>query len=75
MSIIGDDMLANLYYLVMALKHEVMDSYIVYGAPKTRLGNQETQGEGFVMNSNQGSFKLVDRPVFAHANFTQGKFQ
>lgn len=74
-SIIGDDHLANLYYLVMSLKHQVMDTYIIYGAPKAYIGDRQVQGEGFVMNSQFGSFKLVDRYEFAYANFTQGRFQ
>lgn len=74
-SVIGDDLLANLYYLVMALKLQVMESYIIYGSPKAYIGDREVQGEGFVMNSQYGSFKLVDRYEFAYANFTQGRFQ
>ena len=73
-SIIGNEELATLYWLVMALKGQVMSSYIVYDSPRCYIGEEEVQGEGFVMTSPQGSFKLVDRYQFSYANFTQGKF-
>ena len=66
--------LATLYYLVMSLKHQVMASYIIYNSPKCFIGDEQVQGEGFVMTSAEGSFKLVDRYQFSYANFTQGKF-
>ncbi|QIN96696.1 hypothetical protein [Synechococcus phage S-N03] len=72
--IIGDENLATLYWLVMALKAQVMESYIIYNSPKCYIGEGQVQGEGFVMASPQGSFKLVDRYQFSYANFTQGKF-
>ena len=31
-------------------------------------------GEGFVMSTEYGMIKLVDRTVFSHANMTQGRF-
>ena len=70
--ILGCNHLVNLYLLVIELKEELMDSFIVYGAPKCVLEGSEIIGEGFVFD---GKFKLVKREEFAYANFTQGRFQ
>ena len=74
--ILGDNHLTNLYQLLIDIKADLMDSMIVHDSPKCYLPNgYEVVGEGFVFYSDSGrSYKLVDRPVFAFTNFTQGKF-
>ncbi len=66
--------LVNLYQLVIELKKEVMDSLIVYGGPKCVLEGSEITGEGYVMYTEYGALKLVDREEFAYANFNYGNF-
>ena len=72
--ILGCPYLANLYLLVIDIKHEIMDSLIVNDAPEAYLPNgQRTEGEGYVFHSvAHGSIKLVDRTEFAYANFRNG---
>lgn len=73
--IIGDRELASVYMMVKHLKEEVLESFIIYNAPKCYLAGEQIDGEGFVLNTDMGSFKIVDRAQFSYANFTQGKFQ
>ena len=75
--ILGDVYLTNLYQLMIEIKEDLMDSMIVHDSPRCFLPDgTEVVGEGFVFYSDSGrSYKLVDRPVFAYNNFTQGKFQ
>jgi len=72
--VIGDNMLVNLFQLVVAHKDEFMRGCISYCGPEAYLNWEECDGEGYVYSSEIGSFKLVNRPQFAHANMTQGKF-
>ena len=73
--ILGCPYLANLYQLVIEIKKEVMESFIIYGTPKCYLPNgYKVAGEGFVLSNEFGMFKLVDRPTFAYANMNQGRF-
>lgn len=75
--ILGSPQLANLYQFVIEIKEDLMDSFIVNDAPRSFIFDDvEIDGEGFLFHSEDyGSVKLVDRPMFAHANFTTGKFQ
>ena len=74
---LGDVYLSNLYQLVTEIKEDLMECMIVHDSPRCFLPDgTEVIGEGFVFYSESGrSYKLVDRPVFAYNNFTQGKFQ
>ena len=72
--VLGDNHLVNLFQLVVDLKEQFMNNCIVYCGPEAYLNWEPISGEGFVYSSPLGAFKLVDRPVFAHANMTQGKF-
>ena len=73
--ILGSLKLANLYMMVIEMKHEIMEDLIVYSCPVSFIGDQKVNQEGFVMSSDYGMIKLVDREQFSFANFTQGKFQ
>jgi len=74
--LLGDIYLTNIYQMVIDIKEDLMDCMIVTDSPKCYLPDgTEVVGEGFVFYSESGrSYKLVDRPVFAYTNFTQGKF-
>jgi len=74
-----DIYLVNLYQMVIEIKEDLMNSLIVYGAPKSYIDGEdmeiECDGEGYVMKSDWfGMVKLVKREEFSYANFTQGKF-
>ena len=75
LDVLGCVYLTNLYQMVVEMKEEVMDSLIINDAPMTFIYDDvQVDGEGFVMKNEYGTFKLVDRPMFAHANFNSGKF-
>ena len=38
------------------------------------INNEKCDHEGYVISNDYGTFKLVDRPCFAYANFNSGKF-
>ncbi len=72
--ILGCPFLANLYQLVIDIKYDLIDSFIINDAPTAYLPNgKETDGEGYVFHSETyGSVKLVNRTEFAYANFNHG---
>ena len=73
--ILGCIYLVNLYQMVIEMKEDVMDSMIVNDAPLTFMFDDiEVDGEGFVITNKYGTYKLVERPMFAYANFNSGKF-
>jgi hypothetical protein len=43
--------------------------------PAAYLGYDRIDAEGYVMTNEFGMFKLINREVFSHANFNNGKFQ
>ena len=73
--ILGCNHLVNLYQLILEIKQELMDSFIVYGSPKCYVDGIEIKGEGFVMTTKYGIIKLVDRKEFSYANFNNGRFR
>ena len=72
--VLGDNHLVNLFQLVVDLKDQFMGNCITYCGPEAYLNWEPCDGEGYVYSSPLGSFKLVNRPQFAYANMTQGKF-
>jgi len=73
--ILGCNYLVNLYQMVIEIKEDLMDSLIVYDCPKSYIGEDEVGQEGYVLSYKGQIFKLVDRPVFSHNNFVNGRFQ
>ena len=70
---LGNANLCHLYALMTILKDELMHQCRNIG-PRAFIGNAEISGEGYVMSSEFGTFKLVNRQVFSAANFTNGKY-
>ena len=69
----GNVNLMHLYGLMIVLKEELMNQCRNVG-PRAFIGNAEISGEGYVMSSELGTFKLVNRQVFSAANFRNGKY-
>jgi hypothetical protein len=75
LDVLGCVYLTNLYQMVIEMKEEVMSSLIINDAPLSFIFDEiQVNGEGFVIKNECGTFKLVDRPMFAYANFNSGKF-
>ena len=73
--ILGCVYLVNLYQMIIEIKEDIMESLIVNDAPRSFIFEDvETDGEGYVLHNQYGSFKLVNREEFAYANFTDGRF-
>lgn len=43
--------------------------------PAAYIGQDRIDAEGYVLSNEFGTFKLVNREVFSHANFNSGRFQ
>ena len=72
-NILGCKHLAHLYLLMIELKEDLMDCMIVSDAPKSYLNGERIVGEGFVLKNDSMILKLVQREIFAHANFNLQK--
>ena len=70
----GNVNLCSLYGFMMVLKDELMHQCRNVG-PRAFIGQDEISAEGYVMNSEFGTFKLVDRRRFSVANFNNSRFQ
>jgi len=46
-----------------------MDMMIVSDSPVAYINGEKIVGEGFVLKNDKMILKLIDREVFAHANF------
>ena len=70
--------LIRLWKLVKSIKHDFMELFehdanfgtLIYDGDTI----QQIDGEGYVMWSDIGTYKLVDREVFSHVNFNQTQF-
>jgi hypothetical protein len=61
--------LAHLYLSMIEIKEDLMDSMIVTGSPVAYINGEKIVGEGFVLKNSSIIMKLVNRSVFAFANF------
>ena len=61
--------LAHLYLMMIEIKEDLMDMMIVSDSPVAYINGKKIVGEGFVLKNDNTILKLVDRSVFAHANF------
>jgi len=73
-----DDGLISYWKLVQSIKHDFLNQFSHDADFGTFLYDgdtiQEVDGEGYVMWNSIGTYKLVDREVFSHANFNQTQF-
>ena len=73
-----DDGLISYWKLVQSIKHDFLNQFSNDAEFGTFIYDgdtiQEVDGEGYVMWNSIGTYKLVDREVFSHANFNQTQF-
>ena len=61
--------LINFWNLVKSIKEDAL--YLCRNdGPNAYIQNDQIDAEGYVMTNDYGMFKLVNREVFSHANFT-----
>lgn len=66
--------LADLYLIVTEMKEDLIDSFIIADCPASFIDGWKVKQEGFVIHGQNGmQTKLVDREIFAKANFTMPK--
>jgi hypothetical protein len=65
--------LAHLYLSMIEIKEDLMDSMIVTDSPVAYINGEKIVGEGFVLKNSSIIMKLVNREVFAFANFNTVK--
>ena len=74
----GDNDLISFWKLIQSIKHDFMEMFEHDANFATFLGHadgiDQVDGEGYVMWNSIGTYKLVDREVFSHANFNQTLF-
>ena len=74
----NDNGLVSFWKLVQSIKHDFLNQFAHDGDFATFVYDgdtiQQTDGEGYVMWNSIGTYKLVDREVFSHANFNQTQF-
>jgi hypothetical protein len=68
-NILGCKHLAHLYLTLAEIKEHLIDAMIVSDSPVAYINGEKIVGEGFVLKNNSIIMKLVNREVFAHANF------
>jgi hypothetical protein len=68
-NILGCKHLAHLYLTLPEIKEHLIDAMIVSDSPVAYINGEKIVGEGFVLKNNSIIMKLVNREVFAHANF------
>ena len=70
----GNELLMQLYGLVIYLKDELRGQCRQLNGPEAYLNEERISGEGYIMHSEFGTFKLVNRRVFSVANFRNSKY-
>ena len=75
---IPDNSLLSFWKLVQSIKHDFMNQFVHDASFATFIydgdGIEQIDGEGYVMWNSIGTYKLVDRELFSHANFNQTQF-
>jgi hypothetical protein len=69
-----DANLIRLWKLVKSIKEDCLFLCRNNG-PAAYIGYDRIDAEGYVLSNEFGIYKLVNREVFSHANFTSGRFQ
>ena len=70
---LGNANLCHLYALMIVLKEELMYQCRNVG-PRAFIGQEESSAEGSVVDSEFGTFKLVNRRRFSASNFNNSKY-
>ena len=65
--------LIHLYNLVIEIKRLLMNGILIEENVKCFLGEKKSTHEGYVMTNKYGTYKLINREEFSHANFTMEK--
>ena len=69
-----DPNLIRLWILIKTIKEDCL--FICRNdGPDAYIGYDRIDAEGYVMTNEFGMYKIVNREVFSHANFNQGRFQ
>jgi hypothetical protein len=69
-----DPNLIRLWILIKTIKEDCLFICRNNG-PDAYIGYDRIEAEGYVMTNEFGMYKIVNREVFSHANFNQGRFQ
>ena len=64
--------LVNFWKLVKSIKEDALHLCRYAHGPNAYIDQERITAEGFVMHTDLGSWKLVNREVFSHANFNMG---
>ena len=63
--------LIHLYNFVIKIKEMLMDGVESYENVYLSIGSDPCEHEGYVMSNKHGTYKLIKRHGFSHANFTK----
>ncbi len=66
--------LISYWLYVKQIKEELLSLCRHQFGPKAYILNKQIDAEGYVIHSKLGTYKLINREVFSHANFTIGAF-
>ena len=64
--------LIRLWLLVKSIKEDALYQCRHRWGPEAYIGQNMIDAEGYVMHTEYGTWKLVNREVFSHANFNMG---
>ena len=64
--------LINFWKLVKSIKEDALALCRYAHGPGAYIGQDRIDSEGYVMHTESGSWKLINREVFSHANFSMG---
>ena len=69
-----DPRLISLWKLVKAIKEEAMSHCRDDSCIESYINEEYVSGEGYVMHNHWGTYKLVYRHLFSHANFNNLRY-
>ena len=67
-----NESVVNFWLLVKSIKEDALHLCRYAHGPNAYIDQERITAEGFVMHTDLGSWKLVNREVFSHANFNMG---
>ena len=70
-----DPRLISLWKLVKAIKEEAMSHCRDDSCIESYINEEYVSGEGYVMHNHWGTYKLVYRHLFSHANFNNLRYK